>query len=86
VSVAYNLGLVGRVFLEGGDGFLSASFLRNSDNGIEDENGENLETMAVSACTRLSGGKSTYNSGIYESGPSFFFLEKGEYKGYCSRS
>lgn len=33
---------VGRVFLEGGNGLLRAAFLGNSDNGIEDKNGENL--------------------------------------------
>jgi hypothetical protein len=43
VSVAYDLGLVGRVFLEGGDGFFGAGFLRYSDDGVEDENGENLK-------------------------------------------
>jgi hypothetical protein len=45
VSVAYDLGLVGRVFLEGGDGLFGAGFLRYSDDGVEDENGENLEFL-----------------------------------------
>ena len=42
VSIAYDLGLVGRVFLESGDGLLGAGFLRDSNDGIEDEDGENL--------------------------------------------
>jgi hypothetical protein len=43
VSIANDLGLVGRVFLEGGDCLLGAGFLRYADNGIEDEDGEDLE-------------------------------------------
>ena len=45
VAVAYDLGLVGRVFLEGGDGFLGAGFLRDSDDSVEDEDGEDLDVV-----------------------------------------
>lgn len=53
MSIAYDLSLVGRVFLKGGNGFFGAGFLRNSDNGVEDENSEDLGAIAVSVCTRL---------------------------------
>jgi hypothetical protein len=41
-TIANYVGLVGRVFLEGSNGLLSTAFLRNSDDGVKDENGENL--------------------------------------------
>jgi hypothetical protein len=42
-AVANDLGLVGRVFLESGNGLLGAGFLRDTDDRVEDENGEDLE-------------------------------------------
>ena len=54
VSVAYDLGLVGGVFLEGGNSLFGAGFLRDSDDSVEDENGEDLERESVSVSTRLS--------------------------------
>lgn len=42
LAVADRLGLVGRVFLQGGNGLFSRGFLRDSDDGVEDENGEDL--------------------------------------------
>jgi hypothetical protein len=42
MSPAHDLGLVGRVLLEGGDGLFGAGLLRHADDGIEDEDGEDL--------------------------------------------
>lgn len=41
-TVANHLGLVRRVFLEGGDGLLGTAFLGDADDGIEDQDGQDL--------------------------------------------
>lgn len=41
-AVADDIGFVGRIFLEGSNGFFGAAFLRDSDDGVEDENREDL--------------------------------------------
>jgi hypothetical protein len=47
VAIAHDFGFVGRVFLEGGNGFFGARFLRYTDNGVEDENGKNLDKVLL---------------------------------------
>lgn len=42
-AITDNIGLVGRVLLQGGNCLLGATFLRDADDGIEDEDGENLD-------------------------------------------
>lgn len=49
VSVAHDLCLVGRVFLERGDGLFGAGLLRDADDGVEDEDGEDLAGLGVSS-------------------------------------
>ena len=39
-AIANDLGLVGRVFLKGGNGLLGARFLRHAHDGVENEDGE----------------------------------------------
>jgi hypothetical protein len=51
VPIAYDLGFVSRVFLKGGDGFFGARFLGDSDDGVENEDGEDLMiTWSAHAC------------------------------------
>jgi hypothetical protein len=40
LAIAHHVGLVGRVFLQRSDGLLGAALLRDSDDGIEDQDGE----------------------------------------------
>lgn len=40
--VANNVGFVRGIFLEGCDGFFGAAFLGDTNNGVEDENGQDL--------------------------------------------
>jgi hypothetical protein len=54
-AIADDIGLVGRVFLEGGNGLLGATLLRDSDNGIENEDRENLGSLLVYALERVCG-------------------------------
>jgi len=42
-AITDNVGLVGRVLLQGGNCLLGATFLGDADDGIEDEDGENLD-------------------------------------------
>jgi hypothetical protein len=47
MSIAYNFGLVGRVFLERSNRLFGAALLRDTDDGIEDEDCEDLSDFAL---------------------------------------
>lgn len=52
-TVSDDVCFVGRVFLEGGDGFLGAALLRDTDDGVEDENGEDNSRVNKGTPTAL---------------------------------
>lgn len=47
VPITDNLGFVGRVFLERGNSLFGAALLRDTDDGIEDEDGKNLDGVST---------------------------------------
>ena len=89
VSSANDLGLVGRVFLEGGDGLFGACFLRYSDDGVEDENGENLVELLLAHGGKDSSRcevRDTYDCGIHECGPALLVFKQGKHEGHGCRA
>jgi hypothetical protein len=44
-TISDNISFVCGVFLEGSNSLLGAAFLGNANNGIEDQNGENLKVV-----------------------------------------
>jgi hypothetical protein len=83
--VADHAGFVGRVFLEGRNSLFGAALLGNTDDGIENEDRENLHKRAktlsaghISRCGRVDG--EAYDDGIHKDSPALLVFEEGENK------
>lgn len=95
-TVSHDIGFVGRVFLQSGDGLFGTAFLGDTDNGIEDQNGKNLQVEGYAVrdeikplsqlCRRYTGCGSTYNGGIDKCTPAAFIFEQGEDEGNGGRA
>lgn len=85
-SIANDVGLVGRVFLQGCDSLFSAALLGDSDDTIENENCEDLLRVSESVLgsAQLRGGfvvEKTHNCRVDECAPALFIVKKGQDKG-----
>jgi hypothetical protein len=84
-AISDDLGFIGRILLERGNGLFSAALLRNTDDGIENQDGQNLHDIELAYGSAFQYGGSarkTYNYGVHESGPSISAFEQGEDEGY----
>ena len=84
-GIANNLGHVGRVLLERGDCLLGRRFLRHANDGVEDQDGENLGVWSEAA-VKTGARQRTYNNGINEDSPVVAVLEESKHKGYSGRA
>lgn len=85
LAIAYDLGLVGRVLLECCDCLFGGRFLRYSDDGVENEDSENLGGTGQKRIQSRRAQCRTYYDGVDKDGPVVAILEQGEDERYGGR-
>jgi hypothetical protein len=76
-AIAEDVGFVGRVFLECGNGLFGAALLRNTDDGVEDENREDLELLGTAQSQKCEL-DATYHGRVNKGAPAAFIFKQGE--------